>query len=136
MKKCFLSACEVIAASVVLMAALSAVSCEKYILPRLDCSLDTIWAPVEGGVYNITITSNVNWVFELPSIPAWTSVDVTSGNSDFKETVYPIKVVVQSNVGGPDRSGVMKYSSQTLSRTLVISQKGPATGQDSDATGE
>lgn len=136
MKKWFLCVCEMVAAAAVLVASLSTASCEKYILPHLDCTLDTIWAPLEGGSYQISISSNVSWAFELSSIPAWASVDVTFGQSDFEEAVYPIKVEVQPNDGGSDRNGVMKYSSQTLSRTLVISQKGPATGQDTETTGE
>ena len=136
MKKWFISACEAVAAAAVLVASLSTASCEKYILPHLDCTLDTIWAPLEGGTYKISISSNVSWKFDLPSIPAWASVDVTFGQSDYEEAVYPIKVEIQPNDGESDRNGVMKYSSQTLSRTLVISQKGPATGQDSETTGE
>lgn len=136
MKKWFLSACEAVAVAAILVASLSTASCEKYILPHLDCTLDTIWAPLEGGTYKISISSNVSWSFELSSIPAWASVDVTFGKSDYEEAVYPINVEVQPNDGESDRSGVLKYSSQTLTRTLVISQKGSLTGQDSETTGE
>ena len=136
MKKWFLSACEAVVAAAVLVASLSTASCEKYILPHLDCTLDTIWAPLEGGTYQVTISSNVSWKFELTSIPAWASVDVTYGQSDYEEAVYPIKVEVQPNDGDSGRNGAIKYSSQTLTRTLVISQTGPATAQDSEAAGE
>ena len=136
MKKWFLSACEAVVAAAVLVASLSTASCEKYILPHLDCTLDTIWAPLEGGTYRISISSNVSWSFDLPSIPAWASVDVTFGKSDYEEAVYPITVEVQPNDGESDRTGVLKYTSQTLSRTLVISQKGPLTSQDSETTEE
>ena len=136
MKKWFLSACEAVAAAAVIVASLSTASCEKYILPHLNCTLDTIWAPLEGGTYHVTISSNVSWKFELTTIPAWASVDVTYGQSDYEEAVYPIQIEVQPNDGDSGRNGVIKYSSQTLTRTLVISQTGPATAQDSEAAGE
>ena len=136
MKKWFISACEAVVAAAVLVASLSTASCEKYILPHLDCTLDTIWVPLEGGTYHVTISSNVSWKFELTSTPAWASVDVTYGQSDYEEAVYPIQIDVQPNDGDSGRNGAIKYSSQTLTRTLVISQTGPATAQDSEAAGD
>ena len=136
MKKWFLSACEAVAVAAIFVAGFASSSCEKFILPHVDCSIDTLWAPVEGGIYDITISSNVSWTIDLSSVPDWASVDVTYGTGDYEEAVYPIKVEVQPNDGGSDRSGAIKYSSQTLSRALVISQSGSATGQDAETTGE
>ena len=136
MKKWFLSACEAVVAAAVLVVSLSTASCEKYILPRLDCSVDTIWVPIEGGTFDITMTSNVEWSFEYSTVPKWVSFDVMYGQSDYVEVTYPIKVEVQPNDDGSDRLTEIIFSSQTLSRTLVVDQKGPAVAPADSETPE
>ena len=99
-------------------------SCEKYILPRLECDTDTIWAPAEGGYFDAAITSNVNWAFDAETIFTWIWIDVTFGENDYVETVYPIKIKVSKNEDEADRECVMEFYSTTLTRKLVVEQKG------------
>lgn len=136
MRKWIISVCKAVAVAFVAAACFGTISCEKYILPRLDCSVDTLWVPIEGGTYNITITSNVEWSFEYSTVPKWTSFDVMYGQSDYVEVTYPIKVEVQPNDDGSDRLTEIIFSSQTLSRTLVVDQKGPVVVPDEPETPE
>ena len=136
MRKWLISVCKAVAVAFVAAACFAAVSCERYILPRLDCSVDTLWVPIEGGSYDITITSNVEWSFEYSTVPKWTSFDVMYGQSDYVEVTYPITVVVQPNEGDSDRLSEIIFSSQTLSRTLVVDQKGPVVTPEEPETTE
>ena len=129
LKQVFGGAAAVFAAAV----CLSTASCEKYILPRLECDIDTIWAPVEGGLYEVTISSNVKWMFDIMTIGKWITIDVQEGSSDYADAEYPLKVQVKANDTGAERECVMNYTSTTLSRYLVVEQEGPA---DSGEGGE
>ena len=110
--------------SVVVAACMLPASCEKYILPKLECDTDTIWAPVDGGTFQAAITSNVDWSFDAESIYTWIWIDVSFGENDYEETVYPINIKVSKNTDAADRECVMVFASKTLSRKLVIEQKG------------
>ena len=110
--------------SVVLAACLLASSCEKYILPHLECDTDTIWAPVEGGLYDAVITSNVDWAFDAETIYSWIWIDVSYGENDYEESEYPIQIRISKSEETSDRECVMVFTSTTLSRKLVIEQKG------------
>ena len=126
MKKWLIS---LLVASAALAVMLSAASCEKYILPRLESNIDTIQAPVAGGVFDITITSNVRWIMDDLKIDDWINVDVKYGESDYEEVEFPIKVTVQPNETGSKRTCVMTYASATLSRNLVVEQEGSSDTQ-------
>lgn len=136
MRKWIISVCKAVAVAFVAAACFGTISCEKYILPRLDCSVDTIWAPIEGGTFDITMTSNVEWSFEYSTVPKWVSFDLMYGQSDYVEVTYPIKVEVQPNDDGSDRLTEIIFSSQTLSRTLVVDQKGLAVAPADSETPE
>ncbi len=119
-------------------AALCGVSCEKYALPRLDLSNDTILAPLEGGEFGVTLTSNVRWMFDDGSIQDWIYLDLKYGNSDYVDVEYPLKVRVNANDTDAERKCDMTVTTSTLSRKLVVIQAGPeTTGEDGeDATQE
>ena len=110
--------------SVALAACLTAASCEKYILPRLECDTDTIWAPAEGGLFDVTISSNVSWAFDAETIFTWIWIDVSYAENDYVDTDYPIQIKISASEQTSDRECVMKFTSTTLSRILVIEQKG------------
>ena len=121
------------AASVAVLLAtvlLSAASCEKYILPRLDCDKDTIWAAVGGGLYDVTLTSNVKWMIDDGRMADWVTIDNLGGESDYKEVTYLLKVNVAENATGAERKCDISYSSATLSRKLVVVQEGSASGSE------
>ena len=99
-------------------------SCEKYALPKLTCDVDTIRAPQAGGEFRATITSNVKWSFSSETIPSWIYIDVQFGQSDYVDADYPINIRVKKNEDGEDRTAVMQFTSATLSRKLVVEQKG------------
>ena len=108
-----------------LVAALCATSCEKYALPKLEIDTDTIWAPISGGVYQVTLTSNVRWMFDAGAIPSWVYMDPTDGRSDYVDTSYKIQVSVDENKAEAAREAVIQCTTLTLSRILVIEQEGP-----------
>ena len=100
------------------------VSCEKYALPRLECDTDTIWAPVEGGIYNAVISSNVRWAFTGEQIPEWIYIDVKYGEPKYVDTDYPIQIKVSKSKEADARESVMEFTSATLIRKLVVEQEG------------
>jgi hypothetical protein len=110
--------------SIAVAACLMAASCEKYILPRLECDTDTIWAPVEGGLFNVTISSNVSWAFDAETIFSWIWIDVSYAENEYVDTDYPIQIKVSASEQSSDRECVMKFTSTTLARQLVVYQKG------------
>ena len=128
--------------SVAVAACLLAASCEKYILPRLECDTDTIWAPVEGGLFDVVISSNVDWAFDAESIYSWIWMDVSYGENNYEDIDYPIHIKISASEQASDRECVMKFTSTTLSRKLVIEQKGtgiepePEPEPESDGGGE
>lgn len=124
MKKWFISAFGASLAAVLVLACLGTASCEKYILPHLESNVDTIWAPAGGGLYDVTISSNVRWMFDPGTIESWVNVDIQDGSSDYAEAEYPLKVKVKANDTGADRECVMTFTSATLSRNIVVEQKG------------
>ncbi len=109
-------------------------SCEKYVLPKLECSPDTIQVPVQGGIYEVVLTSNVKWIFDRVRIPSWISVDVPGGQSDYVEAKYHVHLTVQENPGSNARTGQITYSSATLSKKLFVEQAG--SGEESPEGGE
>ena len=110
---------------VVLVAVCACVtSCEKYALPKLTCDVDTIRAPQAGGEFQATITTNVKWAFSFETIPDWIYIDVQFGQSDYFDTDYPINIRVKANEDAADRTVALQYTSATLSRKLVVEQKG------------
>ncbi|MBO4558383.1 MAG: BACON domain-containing protein [Bacteroidales bacterium] len=121
MKKWFLPAC----LCALLAVCLGTASCEKYALPKLEMSADTLRVPLEGGLFDVTLTSNVRWMFDTGSIPEWIYIDTTYGQSDYEEVDYTLSVKVKENKDGEARKAVMTYSSLTLARTFVVEQAGP-----------
>ena len=107
-------------------------SCEKYALPKLVCDTDTLRVPQAGGEYQAIITSNVKWSFSFETIPAWVYIDVQFGQSDYVETDYPLTIRVKENEDAEDRTAVMGYTSATLSRKMVIEQKGTGVAPEPD----
>lgn len=114
-------------------AALCGVSCEKYALPRLDLSNDTILAPLEGGEFGVTLTSNVRWMFDDGSIQDWIYLDLKYGTSDYVDVEYPLKVRVNANDTDAERKCDMTVTTSTLSRKLVVIQAGPEEEGEEDS---
>lgn len=110
--------------SALVAACLFSTSCEKYALPYLECNIDTIQAPVAGGVYDALITSNVRWAFSSETVPEWIYIDVKDGNGGYVDTEFPLKIKVYENKDAADRTSVMVFTSATLSRKFVVEQKG------------
>ena len=113
-----------LAFAVVLAACMMAASCEKYALPKLECDTDTICAPVQGGLYNVVLTTNVRWMIDGNSIPKWVYIDVKDGNGNYTDTDYNLSVKVSESEEPEKRTAVINYSTQTLSGKLVIEQEG------------
>lgn len=105
--------------------ALCGVSCEKYALPRLDLSNDTILAPLEGGEFGVTLTSNVRWMFDDGSIQDWIYLDLKYGTSEYVDVDYPLSLRIRANDSGAERKCDMTVTTSTLSRKLVVIQAGP-----------
>ena len=114
-----------------LVAFMCAASCEKYALPKLEFSRDTLQVPLEGGVFEVALTSNVRWAFDAGSIGSWISIDSKNGDGGYQDTKFPINLTVQPNEEGQERKCTVSVSSQTLTRKLVVVQDGLQAGGDS-----
>ena len=83
------------------------------------------WIPgIFLSVADVVISSNVNWAFDAESIYSWIWLDVSYGENNYEDIDYPIQIKISASEQSSDRECVMKFTSTTLSRKLVIEQKG------------
>ena len=102
------------------VAALTAVSpsCERYVLPQMTISPDTLIVAQEGGVFEVSLDINVKWTATAPESPAVTlDPDKGSGSAT-------ITVTVPANASEDPLEGRVNFKSETLSKNLVILQDG------------
>ncbi len=106
----------ILVSSAIVFALSHITSCEKYILPNLSLSKDTLsFSAIEDSV-NISINSNVMWEFDETGVD-W--IVVTPNSGDEADTV---KVKVFANSEAAERTHTLTITSETISRNLVIIQ--------------
>lgn len=116
MKKIFGTA----AALIISAATLSQfISCEKYILPELRLSPDTLIFEAQGGRDSIDVFSNVQWLVKLDDFPEWLrcGTDVSQGNDRI------IFVAEPDSTG--ERTAEIFIKSETIEKKLTIIQNSP-----------
>ncbi|MBR5735925.1 MAG: BACON domain-containing protein [Bacteroidales bacterium] len=108
----------VVAVAAVIVAASGVTSCEKYFLPSLVLSQDTILVNKAPQELSLVINSNVEWSVELGEVNAkW--LDVTP---DYGEATATVKITISGNDSGEKRSVNVPIRSETLERDLLIVQ--------------
>lgn len=110
-----------------LVIALQFVSCEKYILPEMYLSQDTLAFGASSDSLAITVHSNVIWSFKNED-DGWVRGYPNWGDAD-SVVVFTVK----ANESPNPRSLTLNIKSETISRYLFITQEG-STGTVSSAS--
>lgn len=108
----------VFAAAAVIAASAGLSSCEKYILPTLTLSQDTLLVNKNAQELSLVVNTGVYWSFDLNSANAdWLTVtpDVGLGTAT-------VKIQIEENSGANDRSATVPVKTATLERNLYIVQ--------------
>jgi len=77
--------------------------------------------PIEGGVYQLTVSSNVNFDIEKPD-NGWLFVNVSTQTKALDDFI--IKITVFENTGTEQRSAPVSFVSGELKETVVFVQEG------------
>lgn len=106
------------AAAVVIAAAAGAASCEKYILPELSVSPDTLAVNKAAQELSVVINANVPWDFILEDLDAkWLAFTPDGGDLGLTVTIS-----FKENTSGASRSVTVPVQSQTIKKKLFIIQ--------------
>ena len=119
MKKTFTA---LAAVSIAFLIAGQMVSCEKYILPELTVTPDTLIFGAAADSTLVKIHSNVIW--SNKNNPDWIRVSIDWGDTD-AETF----VAVTENTSTQARQAQVSIKSETIQRYIVVEQAG-ATEQE------
>ena len=108
----------IVASAVVIAAASGLVSCEKYVLPSISLSPDTLFVNQPGKQMKLVVETNVMWHMDLDGLDLeWLAIEPVSGEGD-----TPVDITVSANDTGAEREIVIPVKTETLQRNMVISQ--------------
>ena len=110
------------ALSIVFLIASQMISCEKFILPELTVTPDTLRFGAAADSSLVKIHSNVIW--SNNDNPDWISVSVDWGDTDAETFVS-----VAENTSTQARQAQVSIKSETIQRYIVVEQAG-ATEQE------
>lgn len=95
-------------------------ACEKYVLPELSVSPDTLrFGAVEDSLISM-VNSNVIWTAK----PEDSGTDWLEATPDYWEGQGELMIRTQNNGSGTPRSAVIIIKSETITKRLVIEQAG------------
>lgn len=106
-----------LAAVAVIAAASCVTSCEKYFLPSLELSQETILVNKASQELSLVVNSNVIWSFDIDKQIQWVTVTPAKG-----ESTATVKIHIEANDSGVARSVTLPLKSETLQRDLRIVQ--------------
>ena len=110
------------ALSIVFLIASQMISCEKFILPELTVSPDTLRFSAAADSALVKVHSNVIW--SNKDNPDWIGVSVDWGDADAETFVS-----VTENTSTQVRQAQVSIKSETIQRYIVVEQAG-ATEQE------
>ena len=110
------------ALSIVFLIASQMISCEKFILPELTVTPDTLIFGAAADSSLVKVHSNVVW--SNKDNPDWISVSVDWGDTDAETFVS-----VSENTSTQARQAQVSIKSETIQRYIVVEQAG-ATEQE------
>ena len=108
----------ILASAVIIAAAAGAASCEKYVLPELSLSQDTLLVNKSAQQLSLTVNSNVQWAFDVDG----DKVEWVSFDPEWAEVGRKVTISIEENATGKMRSATVPVSSQTISKKLLIVQ--------------
>lgn len=106
-----------VAFAVAALAVSQMVSCEKYILPELTVTPDTL--KFSAGADSTTVKLHSNVVWNAKGNPEWVELSLTWGEEDAE-----ILVTVGENTSSQSRQASVSVKSETIQRYLVVEQDG------------
>ena len=110
----------ILAAAVLAAAAAGAASCEKYVLPELSLSQDTLLVNKSAQQLSLTVNSNVQWEFDV----AGAQVEWVIFDPEWGEVGRKVTISVEENTSGAVRKAAIPVQSQTIQKQLLIVQSG------------
>lgn len=93
------------------------VSCEKYVLPELTVTPDTLRFSAAADSALVKVHSNVIW--SNKDNPDWIRVSVNWGDTDDETFVF-----VTENTSSEARQAKVSIKSETIQRYIVVEQSG------------
>ena len=106
------------ATAVIIAAAAGAASCEKYVLPEISLSQDTILVNKAAQELSLTVNSNVQWEFDVAGV----GIDWVIFDPEWGELGRKVTVSIEENTSGSVRRATVPFQSQTISKQLIIVQ--------------
>ncbi len=94
-------------------------SCEKYVLPDVQLSVDTLWFGAKADSLIIGVTTNVITTAKSENQGYWLMAD-----PDWFEESCDVIVYVGQNSTKSTRTGTLDFKSEAIQRTLVVIQEG------------
>ena len=108
----------VLAAAAVVFTTVCVSSCEKYYLPSITLSQDTIFVNKAAQELSLVVNANVIWSFDLDKPKArWLSVTPEMG-----EGTATVKISIDENKTEEVRRATIPVTTSTLERSLYIVQ--------------
>lgn len=92
-------------------------SCEKFILPEMSVTPDTLFFSPLADSASVTVKANVTWEVSGQSGSGWVSFSPSGGEM---EGVVKIKVAQSA---GESRRATITFKSETLSKSLIVIQE-------------
>jgi hypothetical protein len=89
-------------------------ACEKYIIPQLSFTPDTLKCGLNNGAYDVTIHSTVAW--RVSSGSNWIEPSVKSGKKDSVIQLY-------INASDSTRLGSLTVTTETLEKRIIVLQQ-------------
>lgn len=102
--------------AIVLLAALQFSSCEKYVLPEMCLTPDTLYFSTNGGSSTVEVSANIKWSISKSGVPDWLDYSPDQGEEDGE---VQIEVAASTQ---PGREATLIFRSETLEKKLVVIQ--------------
>ena len=99
-------------------------ACEKYVLPDLTISADTLRFSAAADSQRIVVTTNVITTLYPESSAPW-----VSANPEWLEASCPVFIRVSDNPGPQTRTTTIPVKSEAILRHLVVIQEGAGTDE-------
>lgn len=107
-------------AALLAVAAAQLGSCEKFLLPEVELSQDTLWYSAAGGVQSVHVTTNVI----TTANPETRDSDWITTDPVWFDASCDVQVTVSENAQEDQRTSSIPIKSEAIIKYLVIIQAG------------
>ena len=94
-------------------------ACEKYVLPEMSVSPDTLWFGAAPDSQRVFVTTNV-----ITTIRPGLDAEWITTNPDWFDGSCHVMIGVSENEGESARTAVLPVHSEIIQRNLVVIQEG------------